>query len=114
MPMLVHFATNDTNVNYEEAVQLVDALRARKPGLAEVAVYERVHRLARMAMGTCSAAALTHRRLSARTRRRRRIRGTVRGRSSSGGCGRTGDERLARHRSRETLRGLWCACGGTC
>ncbi|MDB4906162.1 MAG: putative family peptidase [Gemmatimonadetes bacterium] len=39
VPLMVHFATNDSNVNWEEAQQLVDALRARKPKLAEVKVY---------------------------------------------------------------------------
>ena len=39
VPMMVHFATNDSNVDYVEAQQMVDALRARKPDLAEVKVY---------------------------------------------------------------------------
>jgi dipeptidyl aminopeptidase/acylaminoacyl peptidase len=40
VPLLVHVATNDTDVDFVEAQQLVDALRARKPGLAETRVYE--------------------------------------------------------------------------
>jgi dipeptidyl aminopeptidase/acylaminoacyl peptidase len=40
IPMMVHFATNDTNVELTEAQLLVDALRARKPLLAEVKVYD--------------------------------------------------------------------------
>jgi hypothetical protein len=32
-------ATNDTDVNFEEAEQIIDALRARKPALAETKVY---------------------------------------------------------------------------
>ena len=39
LPLLVYVADNDEDVNFDEAVQLVDALRARKPDLAEVTVY---------------------------------------------------------------------------
>jgi len=39
VPMLVHVATNDTDVNFEEARPLVDALVARKPHLAETKIY---------------------------------------------------------------------------
>lgn len=39
IPLLVHLADNDTDVNIEEGLQLVDALRARKPALAETKVY---------------------------------------------------------------------------
>lgn len=38
-PILVHVATNDTDVDIEEAMPLIDALRARKPDLAETKVY---------------------------------------------------------------------------
>ncbi|MCC7053210.1 MAG: S9 family peptidase [Gemmatimonadaceae bacterium] len=38
-PLLVHVATNDEDVNFEEARPLVDALVARKPHLAETKVY---------------------------------------------------------------------------
>ena len=38
-PILVHVATNDTDVDFVEDQQLVDALRARKPHLAETKVY---------------------------------------------------------------------------
>jgi dipeptidyl aminopeptidase/acylaminoacyl peptidase len=38
-PLLVHVATNDTDVNFEEAEPLIDALRARKPDLAETKIY---------------------------------------------------------------------------
>ncbi|HEX3158280.1 MAG TPA: alpha/beta fold hydrolase [Gemmatimonadaceae bacterium] len=38
-PLLVHVATNDTDVNFEEARPLIDALRARKPDLSETKVY---------------------------------------------------------------------------
>lgn len=38
-PILVHVATNDTDVNFEEARPLIDALQARKPHLAETKVY---------------------------------------------------------------------------
>jgi dipeptidyl aminopeptidase/acylaminoacyl peptidase len=38
-PLLVHVATNDTDVNFEEARPLVDALIARKPDLAETKIY---------------------------------------------------------------------------
>lgn len=40
IPLLVHITRNDADVNIEEAMQLVDALRARKPGLAETKIYE--------------------------------------------------------------------------
>jgi dipeptidyl aminopeptidase/acylaminoacyl peptidase len=39
IPLLVHAAANDEDVEIEEAMQLVDALRARKPALATVKVY---------------------------------------------------------------------------
>lgn len=38
-PLLVHIASNDTDVNFEEARPLVDALIARKSGLAEPRIY---------------------------------------------------------------------------
>jgi dipeptidyl aminopeptidase/acylaminoacyl peptidase len=38
-PLLVHVATNDEDVNFEEARPLVDALVARKPQLAETKIY---------------------------------------------------------------------------
>ena len=40
IPLLVHITRNDQDVNFEEAQQLVDALRARKPDLAETKIYE--------------------------------------------------------------------------
>lgn len=39
IPLLVHIAQNDEDVNIEEALPLVDALRARKPGLADTKIY---------------------------------------------------------------------------
>ena len=39
VPILVHIATNDQDVNFEEARPLVDALVARKPQLAETKIY---------------------------------------------------------------------------
>jgi dipeptidyl aminopeptidase/acylaminoacyl peptidase len=39
IPVLVHVADNDEDVDIDEAMQLVDALRARKPELADVKVY---------------------------------------------------------------------------
>ncbi len=39
VPLLVHVATNDTDVDFVEAQPLIDALRARKPELAETRVY---------------------------------------------------------------------------
>ena len=39
VPLLVHVATNDTDVDYVEDQQIVDALRSRKPDLAETKVY---------------------------------------------------------------------------
>jgi dipeptidyl aminopeptidase/acylaminoacyl peptidase len=40
VPMLVHVATNDEDVNFVEDVQMVDALRSRKSDLAETKIYE--------------------------------------------------------------------------
>ncbi len=40
IPLFVGVVTNDDDVNIEESMQLVDALRARKPQLAETRVYE--------------------------------------------------------------------------
>ncbi len=39
IPLLVHVADNDDDVTIEESMQLVDALRARKPELADTKVY---------------------------------------------------------------------------
>ena len=39
VPLLVHVATNDTDVDYVEDQQIVDALRSRKPDLAETKTY---------------------------------------------------------------------------
>jgi dipeptidyl aminopeptidase/acylaminoacyl peptidase len=38
-PILVHVASNDTDVNFEEARPLIDALEARKPELSETKIY---------------------------------------------------------------------------
>lgn len=40
IPLLVHLAGNDVDVNIEEGMQLVDALRSRKPDLADTKVYD--------------------------------------------------------------------------
>jgi dipeptidyl aminopeptidase/acylaminoacyl peptidase len=39
VPVLVHLATNDTDVNFEEAEMLVHALQVKKPELAETKIY---------------------------------------------------------------------------
>jgi dipeptidyl aminopeptidase/acylaminoacyl peptidase len=39
VPLLVHVSTNDLDVNYVEDQQIVDALRSRKPDLAETKTY---------------------------------------------------------------------------
>lgn len=39
VPILVHLATNDEDVNFEEAEMLVHALRVKKPELAETMIY---------------------------------------------------------------------------
>jgi dipeptidyl aminopeptidase/acylaminoacyl peptidase len=39
VPLLVHVADNDEDVDIDEAMPLVDALRARKPDLSDVKVY---------------------------------------------------------------------------
>ncbi len=41
IPLLVHIAENDEDVNIEEALPFVDALRARKPALADTKIYAR-------------------------------------------------------------------------
>lgn len=43
VPLLVHVATNDLDVDYVEDQQLVDALRSRKPDLAETKTYVDPH-----------------------------------------------------------------------
>jgi len=43
VPMLVHVATNDLDVDFVENQQFVDALRSRKPELAETKVYVDPH-----------------------------------------------------------------------
>jgi dipeptidyl aminopeptidase/acylaminoacyl peptidase len=40
IPLFVGVATNDDDVNIEESMALIDALRARKPQLAETKVYD--------------------------------------------------------------------------
>ena len=40
IPLLVHMTENDEDVNIEEDMQLVDALRARKPALADTKIYK--------------------------------------------------------------------------
>jgi dipeptidyl aminopeptidase/acylaminoacyl peptidase len=40
IPLLVHMAENDEDVNIEEGMQLIDALRARKPTFADTKVYK--------------------------------------------------------------------------
>lgn len=40
IPLLVHVTKNDTDVNIEEDMQLVDALRSRKADLADTKVYD--------------------------------------------------------------------------
>ena len=40
IPLLVHMAENDEDVNIEEGMQLIDALRARKSTLADTKVYK--------------------------------------------------------------------------
>ncbi|NQW03541.1 MAG: S9 family peptidase [Acidobacteria bacterium] len=40
IPVLVHVARNDRDVNFEEAEQIVDALRSRKAALAETKIYD--------------------------------------------------------------------------
>ena len=40
IPLLVHVTRNDADVNIEEDLQLVDALRSRKADLAETKVYD--------------------------------------------------------------------------
>jgi dipeptidyl aminopeptidase/acylaminoacyl peptidase len=39
VPLLVHVATNDTDVNFEESSMLIWSLRAQKPDLAETQIY---------------------------------------------------------------------------
>jgi dipeptidyl aminopeptidase/acylaminoacyl peptidase len=39
-PLLVHVATNDTDVNFEEASMLIYKLRATKPDITETKIYD--------------------------------------------------------------------------
>jgi dipeptidyl aminopeptidase/acylaminoacyl peptidase len=39
IPLLVHVAGNDEDVDIDESMQLVDALRARKPDLSDIKIY---------------------------------------------------------------------------
>jgi dienelactone hydrolase len=39
VPLQVHVATNDTDVNFVEDQQIIDALRSRKADLAETKIY---------------------------------------------------------------------------
>ena len=39
VPLLVHVATNDDDVNFVEAEQMINALRAKKPDLSETKIY---------------------------------------------------------------------------
>ena len=43
VPVLVHVATNDTDVDFEEASMLIWSLRAQKPDLSETKIYEDPH-----------------------------------------------------------------------
>jgi diketogulonate reductase-like aldo/keto reductase len=82
VPLLVHVATNDTDVDFEEAEPLIYKLNALKPHLAETKIYvDPAPWGARAA--TRSAAASIRRRSSASIRPRRSIRGTGPGRSWS-------------------------------
>jgi dipeptidyl aminopeptidase/acylaminoacyl peptidase len=40
IPLRVHIADNDQDVNIEEGMQLVDALRSRQPGLSETQIFQ--------------------------------------------------------------------------
>ena len=57
VPLLVHVSTNDQDVNFVEDQQIVDALRSRKPDLAETKVYVDPAGPATPASATPSAAA---------------------------------------------------------
>ena len=89
VPLLVHVATNDTDVDLRgrsadrrrAALAQAGSARRRRPTSIPTSV--------RRAAATRSAGAPTRRRCSARTRRRRSTPGTGRGCSSSGTCGRT-------------------------
>jgi dienelactone hydrolase len=39
-PLLVHVTRNDTDVTIEESMQLIDALRARRPSTSETKIYD--------------------------------------------------------------------------
>ncbi len=94
VPLLVHVATNDLDVDYVEDQQIVDALRSRKPDLAETKTYVDPPR-----WGASGGHAFSRRvdptTLSVSSRPSRSTHGIGRGRSSSGCCGRT---RIARNR----------------
>ena len=79
VPVLVHLATNDQDVNFEEAEMLVHALRVKKPELAETKIYVDPPPAA-----IASAAASIGRRSSGWTPPNSATRGTASGPSSSG------------------------------
>ena len=83
-PLLVHVATNDTDVDFVEDQQIVDALRSRKADLAETKIYVDPPAVGLRRRATRSTAASIRRRWSAWIRPSRSIRGTGCGRSSSG------------------------------
>ena len=78
IPLYVGVTRNDDDVNIEEDMQLVDALRSRKSSLAETMVYDNPP------AGTRSIGAWIRRRGSRRTHASSAIPGTASGRSSTG------------------------------
>ena len=58
VPLLVHVATNDTDVDFVEDQQIIDALRSRKPDLARQKSMS-IHRPVRRAAATRSTGAST-------------------------------------------------------
>ena len=99
IPILVHVATNDQDVNYVEDQQLVWKLRALKPDLAGRR-FTSIPRPGGASVGHAFSRRVDPRRSSASTRRRRSIPGIARECSSSGGCGRTRIGRSRRPRWR--------------
>ncbi|MBI2072199.1 MAG: S9 family peptidase [Gemmatimonadetes bacterium] len=77
IPLLVHVAINDEDVNFVEDQQLVWALRAQKPELAETKIYVDPPAATASALGSTAS-------WSGTTRRSSGTRGTGRGRSLTG------------------------------
>ena len=93
VPLLVHVATNDTDVNFVENQQIVDALRSREAGSRRDEDLRQSGTGPGVRRPHLQPPRSTRKRSSATTRPTRSTHGIARGRSSSGTCGPTGTNR---------------------